>query len=339
MVTIGVNRRKDHLGPQSADEQRRGIPCRRRCWLVHASHGIYRQAHRALFPIPLVQAAYVPHDESKPHAHALTSTILFNGQTVSKIYAPGLLPRAIYWLAFQAPFPYMRNAAALRAALQRRNLAGMLTEYWYGSNRVARAIAIDQIDGRFAITSEYVPGAPPADRQAAHAFLDDLSRRFDAVGLPTWQVDPRQPRAMDNLIETPDGVYHIIDLESGLVSPMASPRAWWRAFQRGLVPIYDDIYFDLTRTYVEREAGAIREAKGEEWLNELREMISRAEADALAWHASEPRIWSRMVRGINQVIAAVSWLPLVRRIASAARCAQRESRVLSTPNDEGSAAQ
>jgi hypothetical protein len=266
----------------------------------HAGHPppaifrVYRRIKAACAGIPLVQAAYVPHDESQPHAHALTSTILFNGDTVSKIYAPGLVPRALYWLAFQATFPYMRNQPALRAAVLRRNLAGMLTEYWYGENRVAHAIGIDQINGRYAITSEFVPGEPPRDRDRAHAFLDDLARRFDDVGLPTWQVDPRQPRAIDNILETPDGRYRIIDLESGLVSPLASPRAWWRAFQRGLVPIYDDVYFDLTRAYVEREADAIRVTKGQHWLDELRDIIDRAEAAALTWHASEPRLWSRL---------------------------------------------
>ena len=193
---------------------------------------LYRRIRRSCAGVPLIQAAYVPHDESKLHAHALTSTIIFNGDTVSKIYAPGLVPRVIYWLAFQSEFPYMRNQAALRAAVLRRNLAGMLTEYWYGANRVARVVGINKVDGRFAITSEFIAGGPPANRHAAHDFLWDLANRFDEVGLPTWQVDPRQPRAMDNVLETPDGEYHIIDLESGLVSPMASPRAWWRAFQR-----------------------------------------------------------------------------------------------------------
>jgi hypothetical protein len=258
-------------------------------------HRVYAHIKAACASTPLVQAAYVPHDESQPHAHALTSTILFRGDTVSKIYAPGLLPRLIYWLAFQAPFPYVHNEPALRAAVLRRNLAGMLTEYWYGESRVARAIGIDRIGGRYAITSEFIAGCTPANRHAAHAFLDDLARRFDAVGLPTWQVDPRQPRSMDNILETPDGTYHIIDLESGLVSPLASPRAWWRAFRRGLVPIYDDIYFDLTRAWVEHEQEAIRAAKGEHWLADLRELLDRAETEALAWHASEPRLWSRLV--------------------------------------------
>jgi hypothetical protein len=299
MATVDTSLQKGHPESAPAGDLRHGAPSRQPSQILRISHDIYWRVHRVLISIPLVHAAYVPHDESKPHAHALTSTILFNGTTVSKIYAPGLVPRALYWLAFQAPFPYMHNEAALRSAILRRNLAGMLTEYWYGSNRVARAIAIDQIDGRFAITSEFVSGGPPINPRAAHAFLDDLARRFDAVGLPTWQVDPRQPRAMDNLIETPDGVYHIVDLESGLVSPLASPRAWWRAFQRGLVPIYDDVYFDLTRAYVDREASTIRIAKGDQWLEELRRLIDQAEAEALAWHADEPRIWSRLVRRLG----------------------------------------
>lgn len=245
--------------------------------------------------IPFIHAAYVPHDESQPHAHALTSTILFNGPTVTKIYALGFVPRAIYWLAFQAEFPYMRNLPALRAAILRRNLAGMFTEYWYGSNRVALAIRIDEIDGRLGITSERIDGTTPTNHAAAREFLFDLADRFDEAGLPTWQVDPRQPRAMDNILETPNGVYHIIDLESGLVSPLASPRAWWRAFRRAQIPIYDDLYFDLLWSYVRRERTQMQATFGPEWFERLQSLLAETEAATLAWHASEPRIWSRLL--------------------------------------------
>ncbi len=73
---------------------------------------VYPSLHRmepTIAGIPLWHAAPMPHDESRPHAHALTSLIIFNGSIVSKIYAPGWIPRALYWLAFQAPFPSMRN--------------------------------------------------------------------------------------------------------------------------------------------------------------------------------------------------------------------------------------
>ena len=249
--------------------------------------------------IPFIRAGYVPHDESRPHAHALTSTILFNGETVSKIYAPGFVPRAIYWLAFQAEFPYIRNQHALRAAVLRRNLAGKLSEYWYGENRVARAIRIDEMDGRFAITSEFVAGSEPRDRQRARTFLFDLDRKFEEAGLPTWQVDPRQPRGIDNLIETPDGRFQIIDLESGLVSPMASPRAWWRAFRRGLVPLYDDVFFDVSRDYVASESATMADRMGSDWLAELISLIDQTEVETQRWHDSEPRIWSRLTRALQ----------------------------------------
>jgi hypothetical protein len=297
----------------ASDTQR--VPSKRArlvTWSVVSTLGrplqVYQQLRARCAGIPLVHAAHVPHDENLPHAHALTSTILFNGTTVSKIYAPGLLPRIIYWLAFQAEFPYMRNQVALRAAVLRRNLAGLLTEYWYGTNRVARAIGIDQIDGRLAITSAYVDGHPPTNQQAAHDFLFDLANRFDAVGLPTWQVDPRQPRALDNLRETPAGVYQILDLESGQVSPLASPRAWWRAFQRGLVPIYDDVYFDLTRAYVEREAAAMRAERGERWLATLRATLDDAEIAARAWQTSEPRVWGRLARRLQLSMRKPAWV-------------------------------
>lgn len=254
--------------------------------------------------IAVIHAAYVPHDESQPHAHALTSTILFSESTVTKIYAPGLVPRAIYWLAFQAEFPYVRNEAALRAAVLRRNLAGMFTEYWYGENRVAPALGIDDVQGRLGITSRRIYGTEPTNRSAARAFLFDLADRFDEAGLPTWQVDPRQPRAMDNILETPDGVYHIIDLESGLVSPLASPRAWWRAVRRAQVPIYDDLYFDLLWSYIQRDGADMRDAFGPEWFARLQSLLAESQAATTAWHAGEPRIWSRLVAFVLNTLHA-----------------------------------
>jgi hypothetical protein len=258
---------------------------------------LQRLEHR-LLPLPLWHATALPHNESEPHVHALTSLILFRPDgTGAKIYAPGLIPRLLYRLAFQAPFAYMANQAALDSAVHRRNLAGMLTEFWYGENRVARAIGIEVIDGRPAVVSERVVGTEPAHIIEARSFLFDVADRFDQVGLPSWQIDPRQPRAIGNLIERPDGNFIIIDLESGLVSPLASPRAWLRAIRRGSVPLFDEVYFDLTRQYVEREAGRMRETMGVLWLARLRAVLDAAEEAEQGWHRSEPRIWRRLLRG------------------------------------------
>lgn len=260
---------------------------------------MYRDLGPTVRGVPLVRAAGVPHEDAAPHAHALTSTILFRGDEVTKVYNPGFVPRLFYWLSFQARFAYADNPVALEAAVLRRNLAGKLTEYWLGVNSVAEALRVDAIDGRWALTGRFTDGVEPRDHHRARQFLFQVADRFDQAGLPTWQIDPRQPRSIGNLLELPDGSYRVIDLESGIVSPLASPRAWLRAFRRGLVPFYDDVYFDLTGSYVEREAEAMAAAHGQAWLDELRCLLEQAEERAAAWHSSEPRIWGRAARRVT----------------------------------------
>ena len=298
---------------------------------------VYRRLDAVAGQLPFIHAAPVPHDETQPHAHALTSLVLFNGATVSKVYAPGFVPRALYWLAFQAPFPYIGNLPALRAALHRRNLAGMLTEHWYGANRVARVTRIDRVAGGYALTSEFVDGQAPTDKAAAKAFLRDLRQRFEEAGLPTWQIDPRQPRAVDNLIETPAGLYRIVDLESGLVSPLASLRTWRRALRRGLVPLFDDVFFDVTRAYIAREAPAMRAARGEAWFAALTAELDAAAAAAAAWHRSEPRLWRRLARGLGSGFGVRTWPARLRARFAGSQDKAREwiARAVTTWEAEG----
>ena len=272
----------------------------------------YRRIDAVAGHLPFVRAGYVAHDEEREHAHALTSTVFFNDETVSKVYAPGFVPRALYWLAYQAEFPYIRNRQALEAARERRNLAALLTTYWYGETAVARVTGVETINGNLALTSERVDGGEPSDRAAAKSWLRDLRARFEAAGLPTWQIDPRQPRAIDNVLETADGRYMIVDLESGLVSPLASLKTWWRAFRRGMVPIYDDIYFDVTREYVDAHATEMRATMGDAAFNQLQVTLVRAEAATAAWHAGEPRVWSRTLKAVWNGFYVRTWPEQVR---------------------------
>jgi len=248
---------------------------------------------RSLDKLPLIKAQWLDHNETAPHAHALTSLVLFQGATVAKVYAPGLLPRALYWVAFQAPFPYLSNLHALWAAAYRRNLAGMLTEYWYGQPMTAGVLGVDKIDGRLALVSEFVQASEAKDRAAAKAFLTDLRGRFEEAGFPTWQIDPRQPRAVDNVLQVADGSFRIVDLESGLVSPLASLKSWKRALDRQMIPFFDDIFFDILRDYLVREETAMVAAKGEAWVAELHALVDDAEMQVVKWHASEIRFWNR----------------------------------------------
>lgn len=261
-------------------------------FLLVVLFSVYDRIDAAAGHLPFIHAGDIAHEESTRHAHALTSLVLFNDGTVSKVYNPGFVPRALYWLAFQAPFAYERNDSALRAAMERRNLAAMLTEYWYGSERVARVVSIDRIAGQPALTSTLIDGHTPADRSAAKRFLIDLRSRFDAAGLPTWQIDPRQPRAVDNVLETENGEYMIVDLESGLVSPLASFRSWGRALRSGHVPMFDTVHIAVMREYLSREEPTMRVLMGDAWFESLRSQVDAVEITSEAWYATEPRIWS-----------------------------------------------
>ena len=77
---------------------------------------------------------------------------------------------------------------------------------------------------------------------------------------------------------------------------MASLRTWARAFRRGAVPLFDDVFFDVTRAYITREEAELRAALGEVRFGELRRTLAAAEAEAAAWHAGEPRLPGRLVR-------------------------------------------
>jgi hypothetical protein len=142
--------------------------------------------------------------------------------------------------------------------------------------------------------------------------LRGLRLRFEQAGLPTWQIDPRQPRALDNVLQTEDGAYVVVDLESGLVSPLASLRTWGRALRRGLVPFYDEVFYDVTRAYVAREEEAMRAALGAARFAELAATLDEAEAATREWHASEPRLWSRLLRAAWVAVEVRRWRPRLR---------------------------
>ncbi|MEZ4570726.1 MAG: hypothetical protein R2849_10445 [Thermomicrobiales bacterium] len=73
----------------------------------------YRRIDIAAGHLPFVKAAYVKHDENREHAHALTSTVFFNGNSVSKCLRTGL--RAASWLTGCPIRPSSRiSATALR---------------------------------------------------------------------------------------------------------------------------------------------------------------------------------------------------------------------------------
>lgn len=280
---------------------------------------IYHRVDRATAGMPLFGARQEPHNWGQPHAHALTSLVSFETNTVIKSYSPGFVPAALYWIAFQAPFPYVRNRSALRAAMHRRNMAAMLAEYWRDAPSIARIQSITVTGRHPAIVSERIYGEAPKDRAAAKQTLTNLKRHFEEAGLPTWQIDPIQPRAIDNLLQTPDGKYHVVDLESGLLTPFASLRYWRRAIRRGAVPFFDDVFYDVTRAYVAREALGMRAALGNTWYERLLRTLDEAERETRAWHRSEPRIWNRLATAAVTGFGIRRWPAWVRARSAGAQ--------------------
>ena len=66
--------------------------------------------------------------------NGIASRVVLDQQqgTATKVYRKHFLVRLLYWLAFQAPFPYISNIAALKAARYRRRIAGLITKFYLG---------------------------------------------------------------------------------------------------------------------------------------------------------------------------------------------------------------
>ena len=227
--------------------------------------------------------------------------------TAIKKYQPPWFVRLLYWLAFQAPFPYVRNEASLRAARARRIIASRLTEFWFGTDHVAATLDISCDEDGCIFVTQLIEGELPKDKKQARAFLRKIAPRFQEVGLPTWQVDPLNPKAPGNIIETPEGDYKIIDLESGVASPMMPVGQWIDAIKAGLIPVFDDVFVDKTRAYIEKHASEIEAKVGPDCLRELRQATDEYQECAEEWQATELRIWSKLLRGLMTLGAILVW--------------------------------
>ena len=227
---------------------------------------------------------------------SIASTVLLDPErgTATKVYSPPPVVRLLYWLAFQAPFPYEHNDRALEAAAHRRKIASMLSRYRFGKDLVAPVLRTGTIAGKRALVTEYVPGEPVANDKRARNFLAEVADTFSEAGLALWQIDPHNPHAHTNLRRTPDDVFKIIDLESALVSAIPPKGQWRSTLSQGLYPIFDDIDFDRLRRFVQKHEHALRNRLGADGLVEFRQAIDDGEGAIMAWKRSEPRIWGRL---------------------------------------------
>ena len=231
--------------------------------------------------------------------------------TATKEYRPPWLVRALYWVAFQAPFPYQANRHALVAAAANRKIVGMLTRHRFGRDMIAPVLSIDEVEGRYRLVTELVEGVEPESNSAVAETLSDFYHYFQETGLPTWQISPANPHAHTNFIRNRQGELKLIDIESSIVSfspPFGQLRA---ALRDGLYPVFDDVDFMRLRAYVQSQREQLVASLTMGGLEELTQAIDDAEAHSISWKEMEPRIWGRIARN---VYAFFNLSPLLRRV-------------------------
>jgi hypothetical protein len=254
-----------------------------------------------------------PEDESagpeKRYIKGVGSHVTLDYRTgaVHKMYKPRFAVKALYWLAFQAPFPYSTDRDALEASRERRVIVGLLTKYWFGVDIVAPVRGIEEDEqGNTAFVTELVHGHEPENKYRARRFLKILTQHFIEAGLPTWQVSPHNPRSVGNLMEIEDGSYRIIDLESNLVAALTPMSAVTSAIRQKNFPNFDDIDTATLEAYLSKNGRRIREKLGgEDYLKLMDSAVAYAEY-VKRWHSREPRILGKVLRVAFGPVYAVS---------------------------------
>ena len=246
-----------------------------------------------------------------------------NRGTATKLYRPPAVVRFLYWVAFQARFPYENNIAALEAGAHRRKIASLLTIHRFGKDLVAPVTEIGRMNGQATFVTEFVPGEKVGNTPAVKSFLGEVTELFAEAGLSVWQINPRNPHAHTNLIRTPEGDMKIIDLESAVVTPIPTPGQIRSALRNGAFPIFDDIDFDRMRDYVAANQTALLASIGAGGLRELSDAMARGERAMSTWKESELRIVGRTIKWVYRLL---NWKAFYRKTAQALEGADQSAQ-------------
>ena len=244
----------------------------------------------------------IPHPRSKKEAEPVLEGVTVTGSIASKVYldwkagtatkeySPPLPIRALYRLAFQAPFPYQGRKDALDAAVAKRKIAGLLTRHRFGYDMVAAAYGIHKGENGYRFETELIEGAEPRSNIEVEDLLNKMYAFFHETGMPTWQIAPGNPHAYSNFIRRPNGELKLIDLESALVSPSYPWKELRAALRDGNFPTFDDVDFVQLHSYVDTNTLELTKTLGAKGLEELNEAIESAESSSRSWKESEPRV-------------------------------------------------
>jgi len=253
---------------------------------------------------------------------SIASTVVLDPErgTATKTYNPPGIVRLLYWLAFQARFPYDHNQASLHAAMYRRKIASALTTHRFGKDLVAGTTAADCDLGECTFVTEFIPGEKVENDEETKLFLGQVMEIFAEAGLGVWQINPRNPHAHTNVIRNSDGDLIIIDLESAVVTPIPAPGQWRSALRSGNIPIFDDIDFGRLRAYVSANEAALEQSLGSDGLAQFKDDMDRGEEAIRSWQDSEPRLWGRLISGVYRLL---DWKGFYKRFTHALQGADR----------------
>ena len=242
--------------------------------------------------------------ESCKVASSIASVVVLDPDegTATKVYLPPPLVRILYWMAFQAKFPYETNSAALESGKYRRQIASLLTKHRFGKDLVAPVTSIDCGHGNCSFVTEFIPGTLAENDEPAQKFMAEVSESFAEAGLSVWQVNPRNPHAHTNLILTPEGDYKIIDLESAVISLFPAPGQFRSSLKSGNLPIFDDIDFPRLRNFISTNEGPLVTSVGTDGVRALKHATDHAEEAINTWKAAEPRIFGHLIAGTYSLL-------------------------------------
>jgi len=253
---------------------------------------------------------------------SIASTVVLDPErgTATKTYNPPGVVRLLYWLAFQARFPYDHNQASLHAAMYRRKIASALTIHRFGKDLVAGTTAADCMLGECTFVTEYIAGEKVENDEETKLFLGQVAETFAEAGLGVWQINPRNPHAHTNVIRNHDGDLIIIDLESAVVTPIPAPGQWRSALRSGNIPIFDDIDFGRLRVYVSANEAEFAQSLGSDGLAQFKEDVDRGEEAIRSWQDSEPRLWGKLISGVYHLL---DWKGFYKRFTHALKGADQ----------------
>ena len=237
-------------------------------------------------------------------ASSIASVVVLDPErgTATKVYVPPPLIRILYWLAFQAKFPYETNRAALESGKYRRQIASLLTIHRFGKDLVAPVTSIDCGHGNCRFVTEFIPGTLAENDEPAQKFMGEVSAIFAEAGLSVWQVNPRNPHAHTNLIRSANGDYTIIDLESAVISLLPAPGQFRSSLKSGNLPVFDDIDFPRLRNFISTNEAALTSSLGKHGVEALKHATGHAEEAINTWKAAEPRIISHLIAGTYNLL-------------------------------------